>query len=154
MLLVSHVVPLDGAEKNNDANYMAGMLAELKSLGDAVTIMPAHLNASQIKQVISELRLFIGARTHGTIAALSSGIPTLSIAYSVKAKGINQDLLGDMPVVLPTPDLTSASLMAGLDYLINNEEQIKTRLKNKLPLWRERVELAADEVKARIEKLA
>jgi len=154
VLLVSHVVPLDGSEKNNDATYMAGMLSELKTLGDAVTIMPSQFNASQIKQVISQLRYFIGARTHATIAALSSGIPTLSIAYSVKAKGINKDLLGDMPVVLPTPELTAGSLMAGLDYLINNETQIKEELREKLPLWRERVEVAANEIKIRVESNA
>jgi len=151
VLLVSHVVPLDGSEKNNDAIYMAGMLSELRVLGDAVTIMPAQFNASQIKQVISQLRCFIGARTHATIAALSSGVPTLSIAYSVKAKGINKDLLGDMPVVLPTPELTAASLMLGLDYLINNEVQIRSHLESKLPLWRKRVETAANDVKVRME---
>ncbi len=154
VLLVSHVVPLDGAEKNNDAIYMAGMLAELKSLNNAVTIMPPQLNASQIKHVISQLRCFIGARTHATIAALSSGIPTLSIAYSVKAKGINKDLLGDLPVVLPTPELSAASLMTGLDYLINNEAQIKAQLENTLPLWSKRVELAAIEIKSRMENYA
>lgn len=148
VLLVSHVVPLNGSEKNNDATYMVGMLRELNELGDAVTIMPAKFNASQIKQVISQLRFFIGARTHATIAALSSGIPTLSIAYSVKAKGINKDLLGDMPVVLPTPELTAASLMVGLDYLIDNEMQIKSRLVSHLPVWKERVEMAANEIKS------
>ena len=154
ILLVSHVVPLDGDKKNNDATYMAETLAALVTLGNAVLIMPAHFNASQIKQVISQLRCFIGARTHATIAALSTGVPTLSIAYSVKAKGINKDLLGDMPVVLPTPGLTAVSLMAGLDYLIENEAQIKAHLEGKLPIWRERVESAASEVKTRMENYA
>ena len=151
VLLVPHVIPLDGAQENNDAVYMDNMLSELKSLGSSVTMMPSHFNASQIKQVISQLQYFIGARTHATIAALSSGIPTLSIAYSVKAKGINKDLLGDMPVILPTPDLTAMSLMAGLEYLRNNEEQIKLRLQEKLPLWRERVETAAKEIKLKVD---
>jgi len=151
VLLVPHVIPLDGSEKNNDAVYMGNILSEVEDLGDSVTLMPAHFNASQIKQVNSQLRYFIGARTHATIAALSSGVPTLSIAYSVKAKGINKDLLGDMPVILPTPELTSISLMAGLKYLINNEELIKLCLQEKLPEWRERVETAAKEIKLRLE---
>ena len=133
---------------------MAGMMIELENLGNAVTILPVKFNTSQIKQVISQLRYFIGARTHATIAALSCGIPTLSIAYSVKAKGINKDLLGKRPVVLPTPQLTAASLMAGLDYLISNEAQIKSHLAEKLPLWRERIESAAREVKTRMKNHA
>ncbi|WP_299943397.1 polysaccharide pyruvyl transferase family protein [uncultured Microbulbifer sp.] len=151
VLLVPHVIPLDGAEQNNDFFYMADMMTELKMYGDSVTLMPEYFNASQIKQVISQLHYFIGARTHATIAALSSSVPTLSIAYSVKAKGINKDLLGDMPVVLSTPELTSASLMTGFDYLVENETQIKICLERELPTWREQVGLAASEIKAGME---
>ncbi|MHB8978759.1 MAG: polysaccharide pyruvyl transferase family protein [Trichloromonadaceae bacterium] len=150
VLLTPHVIPLDNSVKNNDAVYMAGILDELKDLDGAVTIMPSEFNASQIKQVVSQLRFFIGARTHATIAALSSEVPTLSISYSVKAKGINKDLLGDMPVVLSTPQLSASTLMAGLDYLIGNEDQIRSHLTAKLPDWRKRVEMAADAIKARI----
>jgi len=147
VLLVPHVVPLNGNTKNNDAVYMAAMLSEMKSLGAAVTIMPSGFNAEQIKQVVGQLRYFIGARTHATIGALSSGIPTLSISYSIKAKGINRDLFGDIPVVLPTPQLTSTKLMEGLDYLSSNEAEIKAVLKKQQPLWDERVSAAANDIK-------
>lgn len=150
VLLTPHVIPLDNSTKNNDAVYMAGMLDELRDIGSAVTIMPSKLNASQIKQVISQLRFFIGARTHATIAALSSGIPTLSISYSVKSKGINKDLLGNMPVVLATPELSAQSLTDGLDYLIKNEILIRSILKTRLPEWKKRVKEAANEIKVRI----
>jgi colanic acid/amylovoran biosynthesis protein len=152
VLLIPHVIPLDNKVKNNDAYYMTGMLNEMKDLVGAVTIMPSDFNASQIKQVISQLRFFIGARTHATIAALSSGVPTLSISYSVKAKGINKDLLGEMPVVLPTPQLSASSLMAGLGFLISNEDQIRSHLAAKLPNWRKLVEMAADAIKERIKR--
>lgn len=66
-------------------------------IGDAVTIMPSEFNASQIKQAIRKLRFFIGACTHANIAELFSGVPTIFISYIVKAKGINKDLLGEMP---------------------------------------------------------
>jgi colanic acid/amylovoran biosynthesis protein len=150
VLLTPHVIPFDNSGKNNDAVYMAGLLDELNDLASAVTIMPSEFNASQIKQVIGQLRFFIGARTHATIAALSSGVPTISISYSVKAKGINKDLLGEMPVVLPTLELSALSLMARLDYLMDNENLIRSHLDAKLPDWRKRVEMAAVEIKARI----
>ena len=150
VLLTPHVIPLDNSVKNNDAIYMAGMLEELKDLGGAVSIMPSEFNASQIKQVVSQFRFFIGARTHATIASLSTGVPTLSISYSVKAKGINKDLLGEMPVVLPTPQLSASSLMMGLEYLMNNEILIRAHLEAKLPDWRKRVEIAAEALKERM----
>lgn len=154
VLLVPHVVPLAGEGKNNDANYMAEMLSELSELDEAVSIMPRTFNASQIKHVISQLDYFIGARTHATIAALSNGVPTLSIAYSVKAKGINRDLLGDLPVVLPTPEMSASSLMSGLEYLVEHEAAIKAELASKIPVWGERVESAGNEIKARVEGYA
>jgi len=69
-------------------------------------------------------------------------ISTLSITYSIKAKAINNNLLGGMPVVLPTSELT-----AGLGYLINNESQIRTYFESKVPLWHEWVEAAASDAK-------
>lgn len=150
VLLVSHVVPLDGSTSNNDATYMADMLLELSDLDRSVTMMPREFNASQIKFVISKLRFFIGARTHATIAALSSAVPTVSIAYSIKAKGINKDLLGDMPVVLPTPKLSAVTLMESLDYLVAYEVKIKDHLEQKLPQWWGRVDTATNDIFARI----
>lgn len=72
------------------------------------------------------------------------------MSYSVKAKGISRDLLGEMPVALATPQLFASSLMAGVDYLMDNEDQIRSHLVANLPDWRERVEMAADAIKVRI----
>ena len=94
VLLVPHVIPLDGSPRNNDAHYLAQILSSCSDLGSQIKMMPPTFNASQIKHVISQLRFFVGARTHATIAALSSGVPTISISYSVKARGINRDLFG------------------------------------------------------------
>ncbi len=51
-------------------------------------------NAKELKGYISRCRAFVGARTHSTIAAYSTGVPTLAIGYSVKARGIAKDLFG------------------------------------------------------------
>ena len=45
-----------------------------------------------LKNIISNCHYFMGARTHSTIAALSSYVPTISIAYSIKAFGINEEI--------------------------------------------------------------
>jgi len=135
VLLIPHVVPLNGAKKNNDANYMAPLLEACADHGGAVAMMPAQFNAVQIKSVISELRFFIGARTHATIAALSTGVPTISIAYSIKARGINKDLFGHEDVVLPTPSISSASLSNALAYLIDKEVSLRQALAARMPQY-------------------
>lgn len=144
VLLIPHVTPLDGSTKNSDALYMNGLISELADLGNRVSIMPHALNAAQIKYVIGDLRFFIGARTHATIAALSSGIPTISIAYSIKAKGINHDLFGNDEAVLPTPDLSKASLCNALQWLIDNENQLKQTLAERIPQLQHAAKAAVD----------
>ncbi|MEO5830555.1 MAG: polysaccharide pyruvyl transferase family protein [Rhodanobacter sp.] len=128
VLLVPHVNPLKGDSRGGDASYMASLLTRLTDLGDAVTMMPQQFNAAQTKYVISHLRFFIGARTHSTIAALSSQVPTVSIAYSVKARGINKDLFGSEDMVLQTPDVSATSLRAALAWLLREETALRALL--------------------------
>ena len=131
VVLIPHVAPLNGAVKNNDAFYMKDILEAVSDLGGQVQMMPSDFNAVQIKYVISQCRFFMGARTHATIAALSSGVPTISIAYSVKAKGINYDLFGDKSVVLDLKNVSAQSLFESLVYLEDNEEELMDALESK-----------------------
>lgn len=133
VLLVPHVIRAGANGKGNDAEYMSKMFEDLADLGNSVTITPSTLNAAQIKGVVAKLRFFFGARTHATIAALSSCVPTISISYSVKAKGINADIFSDPKMVLKTPDVSCANLLEKLEYLTRNEDNIILSLKNKIP---------------------
>ena len=139
ILLIPHVVPLDGTLRNNDAHYMASVFEACGNLGGAVAVMPAKFNAVQIKDVISRLRLFIGARTHATIAALSVGVPTISIAYSIKARGINKDLFGHDEVVLPTSDVSAATLEKALLYLLKEEKGLRDQLEHQKAKYQEKL---------------
>jgi polysaccharide pyruvyl transferase WcaK-like protein len=119
-------------------------------LGDKtgkVTLMNPRLNAPQIKYVISKCRFFIGARTHSTIAALSSNIPTVSIAYSIKARGINQDIFGHTDYVLDVNNLNYHSLINYFDSLIKNEAIIKKQLPEKQQEWNYKAELLISTIK-------
>lgn len=146
VLLVPHVHPLQGEHSGGDATYMADLLERVRDLGDRVTMMPHQLNAAQIKYVISQLRFFIGARTHATIAALSSGVPTVSIAYSVKARGINRDLFGNESAVLPTTEVSADSLQRGLDWLLREEQSLQATLAQRIPQLQDEAKQAAARV--------
>ncbi len=141
VLLVPHVIPLNGATDNNDALYMQQILDYLGDKTGKVTLMNPRLNAPQIKYVISKCRFFIGARTHSTIAALSSNIPTVSIAYSIKARGINQDIFGHTNYVLDLNNVNYHSLINHFDSLIKNEEIIIEQLKARQKNWIEKKDM-------------
>jgi hypothetical protein len=53
VLLIPHIVPLNGDSKNNDADYMRPVLYSLSDLGSRVRMMDSALNAAKIKQLIS-----------------------------------------------------------------------------------------------------
>lgn len=138
ILLVPHVDPLDGGELHSDTVYMNRLLTKLGDTSGRIRLAPRTLNAAQLKHLISHCRYFIGARTHSTVAALSTGVPTLSIAYSVKAKGINRDLFGDLRYMLETPAVSQATLREGLDRLVADEQAIRAVLAERIPEWRDK----------------
>lgn len=137
IVLVPHVAPLDGNPNNSDSTYMLNLLNQLNA-PDRVVIAPPTLNAAQLKGLIGKCAYFIGARTHSTIAAISQGIPTISIAYSVKAVGINRDLFGSTKYVLPTLEVSAASLWTALELIRSENAGIRQLLAERLPEWRMR----------------
>lgn len=153
VLLVPHVAPLDGDAFNNDEHLLAAIAARLGDIGARVGVVPGGLNAVQLKAIIGQCRYFIGARTHATIAALSMQVPTLSIAYSVKALGINRDLFGHERYVLDTRELDAHTLADGLARLRSDEAEIRSLLAERIPEWRRRATLGAEVLANRQAKL-
>lgn len=147
VLLIPHVDPLDGAEENSDSTYMNTLLKAMPQAALAsgrISILPRGLNAGQLKDIIRRCDSFMGARTHATVAALSQLVPTTSIAYSVKAKGINQDLFGHTRYVLETPSVTAVTLRQHFDLIQSEAEQIRTLLNTRLPDWRAKARKSAE----------
>jgi len=97
-------------------------------------------NCMELKGYIARCRMFIGARTHATIAAYSSCVPTLVLGYSVKSRGIARDLFGtEENYVLPVQDLASADDLArGFDWLLEHETNIRSYLAEVMPEYRQR----------------
>ena len=104
--LIPHVV----WERNDDRRPLEELYLEFKDTKRVVLIGDAP--ASELKGYISQCSFFVGARTHSTIAAYSSGVPTLVIGYSVKSRGIATDLFGSYDnYVLPVQDLKESDEM-------------------------------------------
>lgn len=61
---------------------------------EEIYLLPPTLNAARTKHVIARMDCLVAARTHATIAAFSTGVPTVSLAYSVKAVGLNRQIFG------------------------------------------------------------
>ena len=108
-------------------------------------------NCEILKGYISRCRFFIGARTHATIAAYSTNVPTLVIGYSVKAKGIAKDIFGTYEnYVLPVQSLSNKDdLINAFEWMKDNEDDIRKHLNEFMPGYKEK----ALQGKVEIEKL-
>lgn len=106
-------------------------------------------NCTELKGYISRCRFFVGARTHSTIAAYSSAVPTLVVGYSVKARGIAKDLFGTYEnYVLPVQSLSDpCELTDHFKWIFENETAIREHLSNVLPEYISRAYVGAGELK-------
>jgi colanic acid/amylovoran biosynthesis protein len=146
IVLVPHVDPADGGSWNSDSTYLETILGLAGGPSERLQLLPRTLNAAQLKHVLARCRFFIGARTHATIAALSSEVPTMSIAYSVKARGINQDLFGDTRYVVDIRDVTAARLTESVNLLERDQSEICALLRRRIPEWRNRAAIPAEQL--------
>lgn len=112
-------------------------------------IMIEDHSAPELKYIISKCRMFIGARTHATIAAYSSCVPTLVVGYSVKARGIARDLFGtEENYVLPVQQLTNPDqLTMAFVWLSGREKSEREHLEQMLPGYFSRSRIAVSAVK-------
>lgn len=131
VILIPHVNQPNGT-LTNDYEYMSDILDAMKHKEKAVIVTTDH-NAEQLKYILSKCNFFIGARTHATIGALSTLVPTLSIGYSRKSVGINEDLFGSTKYVLDMKDYSCDRLMQKFLELKNDSHLIKVKLSSRLP---------------------
>jgi colanic acid/amylovoran biosynthesis protein len=142
IVLLPHVDPLDGRSENSDSHYMREILEMTGNCNGSVSMVPSTLNAAQLKYILSQCTYFIGARTHATIGALSCMVPTISVAYSTKAKGLNRDLFGNEDLVLETSQVSKSSLKHYYYRLTEKREEIVATLTLRIPEWREKATLS------------
>lgn len=107
------------------------------------------MNCSELKYLIGKCRFFIGARTHATIAAYSSCVPTLVVGYSVKARGIAKDLFGTIEnYVLSVQQLDNENeLVTAFQWLYSHEKEVKDHLNKIMPEYIARAYLAGKEIR-------
>ena len=130
VLLIPHVVE----ENNNDYDFMKPIFEKFEHTG-RIAILPSDLEARQYKGYIAGTRFFVGARTHSTIAAYSSGVPTIALGYSVKARGIAKDIFGEEKYVLDIKAMTNyEELRDEFLKLLENENEIRRELMKSIPL--------------------
>lgn len=115
--LVPHVVSRGDADDEDD---VAACLALAEAHPDCV-VAPRFRSPVEAKSYISRMDLLVGSRMHATIAALTSGVPTIPVAYSRKFAGFFQNIGYPVLVDLATLDADEA-VDATVGYLDRRDE--------------------------------
>lgn len=129
VMLIPHVV----REGHDDRKVIKELYENFRETGRVGYI--DDMGCEELKGYISKCRFFVGARTHSTIAAYSTQVPTLVIGYSVKARGIAQDLFGTWEnYVLPVQKINSIDdIVQAFKWLVSEETNIKEQLRKIMP---------------------
>lgn len=146
--LIPHVV----WKENDDREPLTDLYNEFRDSNRVILL--GDYNCKELKGFISQCRMFIGARTHATIAAYSTCVPTIVLGYSVKSKGIAKDLFGtDTNYVLPVQDMKNAQELAcAFRWLHKHEHKINNHLKEIIPEYIQKAFLVSKAVEKLIIK--
>ena len=140
--LIPHVI----WERSNDRTTI-NQLYEFFKDNKRVVKIEDH-SCEELKGYIARCRFFIGARTHATIAAYSSQVPTLVIGYSVKAKGIAKDLFGTYEnYVVPVQCLEQEEqLISAFQWMYDREKEYKKELEVVIPSYIEKAKSVSEKL--------
>ena len=127
--LIPHVV----WSHNDDREPLRQLYEMFKETGRVVMI--EDHNAEELKGYIARCRFMVVARTHASIAAYSTQVPTLVVGYSVKARGIAKDIFGtEEHYVIPVQSLQNEDeLLRGFQWLMRNEDRIRKHYADFMP---------------------
>lgn len=144
ILLIPHVYDI-----NVQDDYIHKKIKAEFPENNNIDIVSDFYSCEEIKYIISQCRFFVGARTHATIAAYSTEVPTLVLGYSVKSRGIASDLFGtyDGYAIMYDSIKNENELTNAFINIVKNEKEIRNILANDMPKYKETGFEAAKKVK-------
>jgi polysaccharide pyruvyl transferase WcaK-like protein len=131
VLLIPHVT----SEKSSDHELLSSVKRGINALQEGKVFCASdNLSAAETKWLISKCSAFIGARTHSTIAAISTGVPTLTLSYSRKGRGLNQDIFGNQDYCLHPSEVSPDNITQRLVKILIESEIIVDQISRSLPI--------------------
>ena len=138
VLIIPHVLGSKDVP-DSDLNCNETLLSEFSGkYADRLMVLPTENDPRTAKWCIAQCDWFCGTRMHSTIASLSSGVPTASIVYSDKAKGVFASS-GVESAALDPRKFDAEEMLHQLCELLNSREKQAEVLKTSREQLREKV---------------
>lgn len=146
--LVPHVIVNEGRMVKEDDTSASIAISE--EFPDTV-LAPDFKSPSEAKTFISGLDFFIGARMHACIAAFSSGVPVVPMAYSRKFEGLFGSIGYSRTVdcTSETGEAIFQKIMAGFE----SREMLQAEISQSLSVGQEKLQAYETALQCVMEKL-
>lgn len=142
--LLPHVVH-DVVKIENDYAVSYELWKDLSN--DNLTIAPFFFSPIEAKSYIAGLDFFIGSRMHATIAAFSSGVPVVPMAYSRKFNGLYKDTL-DYCYMTDLKVESNEKILSIIKGAFDKRSDLKKIIQNRMnTIVKEREQLIYDELR-------
>lgn len=99
---------------------------------DRIVFLEDEFSHKQVKAVIGECDLFIGARMHACIAAVSQGVATVCLAYSDKFRGVMAPF-GDAVSVVDLRSAGAVKVIEAALMMCRRRYEASLNLRNMMP---------------------
>lgn len=144
--LVPHVLA-DAQPVEDDRKASLALAEEFPG----IVVAPVFRNPVDIKGYISGMDFFAGSRMHATIAAFSSGVPVVPLAYSRKFRGVFGTL--GYPHVADLKSETADEIMVRIETGFRNRDSLAAEVAEAAEGVTARLDAYVDLARRAIEKL-
>jgi colanic acid/amylovoran biosynthesis protein len=134
VLLIPHV--FGPVKATDDRIIIRQVFSKVKNKACIVPIEKEY-SARELRGIIGLCSIFVGARMHANISALSMSVPTLAISYSLKTQGI-MDMFEQGEWVIDIKKLTLNELKYKISKLWKNKKKIRRDLMKKSKIIRQK----------------
>ena len=132
VFFIPHVI----GKGNDDRDVSTDIVNSFPNNKNVISINNEY-TPEELKGIIGQCDLFIGARMHACIASTSMFVPTIAIAYSHKTHGIIGEMLNYEKYVIDIKELTYELLVSKVEDAWKNKEIIRNELKISIPIIQE-----------------
>jgi colanic acid/amylovoran biosynthesis protein len=116
---------------------------------DQVFEIKGEYDPSEFRGVVGVCDLFIGARMHANIAALSMNIPTIAISYSHKTSEIMRQC-GQEKYICDINDITFEDMKSKVNDIWNQKEKVKMEINDKVLKMRANLKTTLNRIKSEV----
>jgi colanic acid/amylovoran biosynthesis protein len=138
VIFIPHCI---GFAKELDDRIVATDILQLCKNENRVKVITNEYAAEELKGLIGQFDLFIGERIHSVVNALSMCVPSIAMSYSTDQRLGIIKMVGQENAICYVEGLDANALISKIDEIWSEREKIKSDLKSKIEIIKERAML-------------